>query len=60
MPWRYEELKTAKEWGLCPQAFDGLPDEEKAEMLAFEWAKGLLEAYTYSKIEADSSRGRRH
>jgi hypothetical protein len=44
-----------------PQEFDALMDEDKAEMIAFGWAKNMLEAWAYSKAEAKSrATSRRH
>lgn len=69
VPFRYTELQTAQEWGMTPTEFDDLKDDDKAEMLAYGWAKNKLDAFRYEESEriaeskakksASAQRGRR-
>lgn len=42
---RFAELETAKAWGLTPAAWDALPDDDKAQMLAFEGVLADMRGY---------------
>jgi len=51
VPFRYSELQTALEWGMTPTQFDDLKDDDKAEMLAYGWAKNRMDAFRYEESE---------
>lgn len=57
---RMSEVHTAKEWHMTPAEFRALPEEDKAEMTAFEIAKANMAAYenylAYVKMKNRSSR----
>lgn len=54
-PWRssarFEAVETAHEWGLTPAQFDALPEEERAEMIAYCRAVNRMAAFERQEAE---------
>jgi len=42
---RLQEMLAAKAWGQTPSGWDSLSVEDRAEMMAIEWAQGVMRAW---------------
>ena len=51
------ELATAKAWGRIPSQWDKLSREDRAEMMAYEWAESIMRQWdSLSKEELAAMR----
>lgn len=54
---RFQELMTARAWNRIPSAWDRLGKEDKAEMMALEYAEAIMRQWdSLSKEELASMR----
>lgn len=42
---RFGELEAAKAWGIAPHVWDRMPENSRAEIVAFERSKAGMQAY---------------